>query len=370
MRSSLLSIAAIAALALPARAGDVGYYDMSLGAGSATQVPPILAAGENPVLLTDLTAANLAGIEVLFVQNPDNLGFGAEYLSRLADIQAAVSAGMVLVIHDRFVDGAEAILPGGGAFNVIRCVAFDTANIDILDNTTLVTSGPGGVLDNTSLDGGNLSSHGFIVEGTLPGGSVDILSRTDPEEIVLTCYSFGAGAVLYCSIPLDFYLAGFGNNPPADAMNNIYAPNVIAYGAAGACSVGAECFLIVGKSRSAGSFQDGGFTWTTQVGGIVASYPVLLDDIPSFAMPTISALVGRKARALEYWTVQVLMHNPEVFPSNPVQWSNGLELVVGPDGFVQARPYGTSNGIQVWVQTLQGPNGQHYYRFPFSIEGL
>src|SRR5687768_5165860 len=69
----------------------VGYYDMLAGQGVPSQVAPITAAGHTAVLLTDLTAADLAGIDVLFVQNPDNAGYGAEYLSRLDSIQSAVS---------------------------------------------------------------------------------------------------------------------------------------------------------------------------------------------------------------------------------------------------------------------------------------
>ena len=69
------------------------------------------------------------------VQNGDNNGYGFEYLSRLTDIETAVAGGMVLVIHDRYVDDAESILPGGGSFEIIRNFD-DDANIDVLDDTT------------------------------------------------------------------------------------------------------------------------------------------------------------------------------------------------------------------------------------------
>lgn len=98
----------------------VGYYDMSLGQGHPNQVAAIVTAGHTPVFLTDLTAGDLAGIDVLLVQNPDNLSFGSEYLSRLADIQAAVNSGMILIIHDRKVASANTILPGGGGVDQFR----------------------------------------------------------------------------------------------------------------------------------------------------------------------------------------------------------------------------------------------------------
>ena len=208
---------------------------MVVGQGSANQVASIIAAGQTPVLMTDLSAADLVGIDVLYVQNPSNGNYGAEYVSRLADIDAAVTAGMSLIIHDRYVTPAETILPGGAGFNIIRDFT-DGASIDILDNTTLVTNGPGGVLNNASLDGGTSSSHGFAVAGSLPGDSVDILSQTDPTSIVTTCYPFGDGTVVYSTIPLDYYLAGAQPGITGDNFRNIYAPNIVAYAAEGGCA--------------------------------------------------------------------------------------------------------------------------------------
>lgn len=203
---------------------NIGYYDMISGQGNPTQVASIVAAGHTPVLLTDLTAADLAGVAVIDVQNPDNGAFGGEYLSRLAEIDAAVAGGKVLLIHDRFVDQAETILPGGAGFNIIRDFA-DDANIDVQDNTTLVTNGPGGIVDNSTLDGGNSSSHGFAFENSLPVGSLNILSTGDPTHAVTFAYKHGGGTVIYSSIPLDFYLASANN------FSTIYAPNVKAYAA-------------------------------------------------------------------------------------------------------------------------------------------
>ena len=204
--------------------------------GDPAQVAPILTAGGAAVTVFDLSGEELAGLDVLFVQNPSNFDFGLEYLSQLGAIEEAVASGLVLVIHDRFVTTAESILPGGDGFEIVREEFGDFANIDILDNTTLVTNGPGGVLNDGSLDGGNLSSHGFAVAGSLPGDAVQILSRSNRSEIVTMCYGYGAGAVVYSTIPLDFYLEGDGPQPVSDNLRLIYAPNVVAYGLAGACA--------------------------------------------------------------------------------------------------------------------------------------
>ena len=119
------------------------------------------------------------------------------------------------------------MLPGTPG-TIVRDFA-DGANIDIVDNTTLVTNGPGGIITKTSLDGGNFSSHGWILASSAPAGARGILSQTNPAHWVLYSYPFGQGTVIYSTIPLDFYLAGFGGATINQNMQN-YAANVVAYG--------------------------------------------------------------------------------------------------------------------------------------------
>ncbi|HEX4962806.1 MAG TPA: hypothetical protein VF173_18365 [Thermoanaerobaculia bacterium] len=235
--ASLLMVFFLGAGALRA-AVNVGYYDMSMGSGDPNQVPPITAAGQTPVQLMDLQAADLAGVKVLVVQNPSNGAYGAEYLSRLAVIQTAVANGLILVIHDEYVSnedgtgGAKTILPGGSGF-VIRRDFTDPNNIDVRDNSTPVTdgTGAGGTITSTSLDNGGFSDHGYADASTLPAGTKLILSRTDPSQIVTFLYPFGNGAVLYSTIPLDHFLMGAGPNPPQAAFAGTYAVNVVDYAA-------------------------------------------------------------------------------------------------------------------------------------------
>ena len=77
-------------------------------------------AGGTAVPIDDPSTAELTGLNVLWAHNPDNFQYGFGYLSRLADIDAAVQNGMVLVLHDRLVGGASGILPGGSAFSITR----------------------------------------------------------------------------------------------------------------------------------------------------------------------------------------------------------------------------------------------------------
>lgn len=232
----------LALVAGRAPALSVGYYDMSVGAGNASQVAPITAAGHTPVRILSLSAAELAAVDILFVQNPSNGAYGAEYLSRLAIIESAVANGLILIIHDRWVDQAETILPGGTGFDAQRSFS-DANNIDVRDASTRVTDGIGGTIVSTCdanvvtcLDGGNFSSHGFALASSLPPSAKLILSRTQgvaPNEdwIVTFSYTFGDGAVIYSSIPLDLFLASGATTQPSVTFRTIYAPNVIDYAA-------------------------------------------------------------------------------------------------------------------------------------------
>ncbi|HEX9736051.1 MAG TPA: hypothetical protein VGG06_29155 [Thermoanaerobaculia bacterium] len=223
--------------ALPASAAIVGYYDMFLGQGSPTQVAPIMTAGHTPLKIFDLSAMELSGIDVLFVQNPVNGVYGAEYLSRLSTVNNAVDDGLVLVIHDRWVTDAKMILPGGGAFTAVR--NFDNPernDVEVRDATTQVTNGMADTITNATLDGGNFSCHGYVKDNAyLPAGAVKILTRGDPGEaataatqLVTFSYVFGEGRVIYSTIPLDIFLAGGGSNA---SFATVYAPNVVQYAA-------------------------------------------------------------------------------------------------------------------------------------------
>jgi len=219
---------ALASQRLAPDGGQVGFYDMEAGSGQAYQVAPITAGGGTPINIDDPDAAALANLKVLWVNNPSNGGFGAEYLARRPDIDAAVQNGMVLVIHDRTVSDAASLLPDGAGFGIFRDFR-EATDINIRDGSTLVTAG----LDNASLDGGNFSDHGFASENTLPAGADLILTSTSNDRIVTFCYAHGQGAVIYSTIPLDFYLQ-FHFSPAA--LSNIYAPNVVRYALAGACA--------------------------------------------------------------------------------------------------------------------------------------
>ena len=182
------------------------------GAGNIDPTVPITAAGFTPVALFDLTAGDLSGAHVLWVTNGNNGAPPTAVTNNVSSLSDWVFGGGVLSYHDRYVnDGVfnmANILPGATGVSFVRSFTND-ADIDILNGSTIVTD----LLDDSSLDGGNSSSHGYVDAGTLPAGAVAILNRGGAKaEIVDFYYAFGAGRVYYSTIPLDFYLVGAGFN--------------------------------------------------------------------------------------------------------------------------------------------------------------
>ena len=207
----------------------IGFYDMSQADGNeGTQVTSITVGGHTAVDIHDLSVAELSGLDVLVIQNPNNSIYNAEFLNALPDIQAAVANGLVLIIHDRATGLANAagILPGGAGIQFFRDT--ETNDVELVDDLHPIANGPGGIVTDFSLDGGNSSFHGYADASTLPVGAEVILSTPNVNQAVTFAYAFGAGQVVYSSIPLDHYLQGFGPAAVVAGME-AYIANLIDY---------------------------------------------------------------------------------------------------------------------------------------------
>ena len=155
----------------------------------------------------------------------------------------------------------------------------------------------------------------------------------------------------------------------------------------------AECFLVIGEGPGNDTFNPGLHSWNTSIGGIEDSYVVLMEDIPSFVIPSFDNVrrrytagtlgqgtfgglqVDEDTQVMDWiadgtFAVQVVMWNPEVFPGQPEQFTAGLMVTIAPNGEVSSRPYGDSIGMDIWVETDVNANGDAVIRFPFSIDGL
>jgi hypothetical protein len=205
----------------------VGFYDLEAnGAGSGQDIA-ILQADQLPLSVGDIANADLNQYQVLFVQNPDNGGYTESYLNNIEKVFEFVRNGGVLVFHDRNVTDASQVLPGN-LTGFVRELDEGGVNVDVLTTNSVLADGPGGIIDATTLDGGNFSSHGYFDVASAPADSMGLLSRSDPGQWVTFSYPYGEGYVVYSSIPLDYYLEGWRD---IQGFSVVYAPNVVAYAA-------------------------------------------------------------------------------------------------------------------------------------------
>ena len=107
----------------------------------------------------------------------------------------------MVIIHDRHVTTATNILPGSSSFDINRSLG---ANIDIADSNLVITNGPKGTLNDSNLDGGNSSHHGYVLSSSLPSGSVSALNTGTSGRSVTFSYAYGDGSVVYSTLPLVF----------------------------------------------------------------------------------------------------------------------------------------------------------------------
>lgn len=178
---------------------------MSTGSGSAFQVDEITGSGNVAVNVTVPGASELASLDSLYVVNPSNGSFGAEYISNLGAIDAAVTKGMNLIVFDRFVTNAQTILPGGSVIKSVRDFSSGSDVNVAAGAPEKFVNGPNGKITDETFDGGNYSSHGYVELSTLPKGAVPLLTTSDPEHVVAFVYPHGEGTVFYSTMPIDYY---------------------------------------------------------------------------------------------------------------------------------------------------------------------
>jgi hypothetical protein len=140
-----------------------------------------------------------------------------------------------------------------------------------------------------------------------------------------------------------------------------------------------ECFLVIGEGPGLGVFTAGAHVWQTQVSAIREFHAVTMEDNPSFPASSIVSGSGKGTATpggpsgpvpVKRLHAQVLMWNPQVFPQNPEQSTNGLTVTLWSNGRVSAQSYGGNDGMNVWLETSVRPDGTRWFRFPFSIDGF
>ena len=210
---------------------SVGYFT-DYYTGSTAPAAGITTVGGTPVHITDITTFDFSTVQVLVINESDNSSYSSELMARAGALATFVQNGGILLFHDRYVGvdytaTLNTLLPGIGAAQFFRDFDNDE-DIDFLNAPNLLTNGPYGVLDNTSLDGGNSSTHGYVLSSTLPAGTTVLYTvGSDHTKAAGFAYTFGSGIVFYSTIPLDYYLDGSGTATLNANINNIYYPNLL-----------------------------------------------------------------------------------------------------------------------------------------------
>lgn len=154
----------------------------------------------------------------------------------------------------------------------------------------------------------------------------------------------------------------------------------------------AECLLLLGAAPGAASVRAGGHTFATQLSGVTAALPVTMESPAELAVgeldratrsllaaPAAAPVVPIPLGGRDVWLLpgpgqlffaQVVMWNPNGFPTNPEQWSRALATYVMPNGGLVTLPLGDKNGMDLGAALEQGTDGGYTLSFPFSIEGL
>ena len=202
----------------------VGYYDASRGSGNNSMVRAINIAGYNSKSLSTLSDAELENVDIILTQNPSNSNLGNELFNNRSNIAEAVEDGSVFILHDRYVGSrVEQFLPGFDRSEGIYRDFSRSRDIDIAYEP--LKSGPGGNLTNQSLDNGSSSSHGYARVDQLPDGSISLLNTGIANNSVTFAYGYGEGAVVYSSIPIDYYI---GSGHRLNGAMNSYLANLLA----------------------------------------------------------------------------------------------------------------------------------------------
>ncbi len=134
-----------------------------------------------------------------------------------------------------------------------------------------------------------------------------------------------------------------------------------------------ECLLVVGNGPGADPLGSPSHVWQTQVSAIKGYYPATEQNFPVFELPPVTPQASnpktkRIPKLVVEVSVQMLMWNPVLFPSNPEQYSRGLTVKVWSDGRVEGEMYGTADGINIWLETYTHPDsGAKFIRFPFRF---
>jgi hypothetical protein len=125
----------------------------------------------------------------------------------------------------------------------------------------------------------------------------------------------------------------------------------------------AECFQLVGRGGGGSQIFLGNTLYNTHIANVRLAFAVTMTDRPTIVVPMIPT--GQFS-----FSVQTLMHNADMFPTNPDQWSQRLRVTVQAGGIVTGELLDDWNGIHQNLEVFTDPNGVLRMGFPFTIDGM
>ena len=215
MQKKMLCLAVLGAavgLAAPmsAMAGTVGYHNLCTDwSGDITGVAA--AAGHTKVDVATIDAGSLTGLSALVITTCS----GGPQLAPNAALNTAVTNGMGLLVERLLTPHAfdSSVLPGSPTFGPahVQMRPLWNDNVDIAAGAP-IASGPGGNLDNTSLDYVSGPTYynmvHFYPAASLPAGAIPFLTTPDPTQVGSFGYTYGTGRVVFSDSQFTLMLPG------------------------------------------------------------------------------------------------------------------------------------------------------------------
>jgi hypothetical protein len=125
--------------------------------------------------------------------------------------------------------------------------------------------------------------------------------------------------------------------------------------------VTAECHMLFAGNSGNSQQTIFGHLYDTNLAGLRRFYPVTMEDQPSFPVQFLPSS----------FFVQVVMYNPEIFPQNPSQWTQAMQVNWNAAANQITTSYtGDFNGMGVRAVRFTDGQGVQRVRFPFTINGM
>jgi hypothetical protein len=219
----------VATMLVRAPRGVVGYF-ADYNAGLTNPAPAIVRAGFTPLLISDISAVNLASLDILYVEGAASTPSPA-LQGRLPAIQDWVASGKKFIAHDAVAEGfglrSSPLLLGLTGVLVTNTPQHDLSVVP--PGSSLVTAGPHGTLTESSLDNGAPSAVGYVVNSTLPDAALRILATANSTNQI-TALSYGLARARFSR--RSTLWQWLNQTPFSELMRETYVPNVIEHVAA------------------------------------------------------------------------------------------------------------------------------------------